>query len=145
MKAIKQYHGVPLDGRPMTIQLAVSDVAALTRPVASTDVKRRVGSGASAPFKRGGAYPNILPGTVNNAHIRSFFFTSNTSFIQNHFRSFLDLCTSTKIFKCIFISITMNFKDKDFIYYLLLFSLLPQMVFVTLIKFFPVEILHSLD
>jgi len=77
MKAIKQYHGVPLDGRPMTIQLAVSDVAALTRPVASTDVKRRVGSGASAPFKRGGAYPNILPGTVNNAHIRSFFFTSN--------------------------------------------------------------------
>jgi len=39
----------------------------------------------------------------------------------------------------------MNFKDKDFIYYLLLFSLLPQMVFVTLIKFFPVEILHSLD
>jgi len=88
MKAIKQYHGVPLDGRPMTIQLAVSDVAALTRPVASTDVKRRVGSGASAPFKRGGAYPNILPGTVNNAHIRSFFFyLKHHSFktISDHF------------------------------------------------------------
>lgn len=63
LKAIKQYHGVPLDGRPMTIQLAVSDVAALTRPVASTDVKRRVGSGAATPpFKRGGAYPKLQIG-----------------------------------------------------------------------------------
>ncbi|XP_017042683.1 THO complex subunit 4 isoform X2 [Drosophila ficusphila] len=61
MKAIKQYHGVPLDGRPMTIQLAVSDVAALTRPVAATDVKRRVGNGASAPFKRGGGQAGGSP------------------------------------------------------------------------------------
>ncbi|XP_017083505.1 THO complex subunit 4 [Drosophila eugracilis] len=61
MKAIKQYHGVPLDGRPMTIQLAVSDVAALTRPVTVSDVKRRVGSGASAPFKRGGGQAGGSP------------------------------------------------------------------------------------
>ncbi|XP_030376223.1 THO complex subunit 4 [Scaptodrosophila lebanonensis] len=60
LKAIKQYHGVPLDGRPMTIQLAVSDVAALTRPVPAVDAKRRIG-GATPPFKRGGARAGGAP------------------------------------------------------------------------------------
>ncbi|XP_034112893.1 THO complex subunit 4 [Drosophila sulfurigaster albostrigata] len=59
LKAIKQYHGVPLDGRPMTIQLAVSDVAALTRPLPADDVKRRVGSGPQ--FKRGGGQAGGAP------------------------------------------------------------------------------------
>ncbi|TDG47560.1 hypothetical protein AWZ03_005999 [Drosophila navojoa] len=54
LKAIKQYHGVPLDGRPMSIQLAVSDVAALTRAVPADDVKRRVGNAPGSQFKRGG-------------------------------------------------------------------------------------------
>lgn len=40
----------------MTIQLAVSDVAALTRPVPADDVKRRVGAAAGSQFKRGGMY-----------------------------------------------------------------------------------------
>lgn len=40
----------------MTIQLAVSDVSALTRPVAADDVKRRVGGAPSQQFKRGGRH-----------------------------------------------------------------------------------------
>jgi len=72
LKAIKQYNGVPLDGRPMNIQLATSDVTALTRigrlggGIGASPMNRRQGGGATsgrrgAPVgggqRRGGA-PN---------------------------------------------------------------------------------------
>lgn len=47
VKAMKQYHGVPLDGRPMNIQLATSELPS-PRARVTTNVRSR------APVKRGG-------------------------------------------------------------------------------------------
>lgn len=65
LKAIKQYNGVPLDGRPMKIQLATSDVTTLTR-TRRPDV--RVGGGGPSPSRgrpaprRGGAGGGVRRG-----------------------------------------------------------------------------------
>ncbi|XP_023297653.2 THO complex subunit 4 isoform X2 [Lucilia cuprina] len=69
LKAIKQYNGVPLDGRPMNIQF-LTDAASITRPVRTagpSPQKRRpqVGGGAAAGNRRGGAGGNRRGGPAN--------------------------------------------------------------------------------
>lgn len=50
MKALKQYNGVPLDGRPMNIQIASSEI----RPVAQRSPVKKLGGGGPPRGKFGG-------------------------------------------------------------------------------------------
>lgn len=62
LKAIKQYNGVPLDGRPMNIQF-LTDAASITRPIRNTG-----GSGISPQRRRpqvGGGNRRGAPGGGN--------------------------------------------------------------------------------
>ncbi|CAB3360183.1 Hypothetical predicted protein [Cloeon dipterum] len=49
IKAMKQYNGVPLDGRPMNIQMPTSEIASTVK------ISQRVGGGAGNFGRRGGA------------------------------------------------------------------------------------------
>ena len=50
--AMKQYNGVPLDGRSMKIEMAASDIPAAVRP---REASRRRSYSVEAPRRRGGA------------------------------------------------------------------------------------------
>lgn len=50
LKAMKQYNGVPLDGRAMNIQLATSEISSFR-----TEDRGRLGGGGGGPIRRNNA------------------------------------------------------------------------------------------
>jgi THO complex subunit 4 len=82
LKAMKQYNGVPLDGRPMNIQVATSDVPITSRiNRTSSFTGKPAFQGGKPSFGNRGAGRGMRGGMILKINLTKYFINSNAIYI----------------------------------------------------------------